>query len=177
MKPISHYLVALFCGAVVAGCATTPPELRGEFTDIAPDKVADEHLGEPVRWGGRLLDIRPERERTCFEILAFPLDRNARPLTASEPGGRFIACRPGFTDPAALTDRDRVTVTGEITDFKERAIGDYDYVFPVVSAAHVQIWPQVVELEPRYHDRFYDPHWRHDPFYGAIPRYRRIPPP
>ncbi len=171
MSCARRYAIGILFATLLAGCATTPESLRGEFADIDAADASTEDIGASVRWGGRLLDVLPERERTCFEILALPLDANARPIVGGGASHRFLACRDGFLDPAAFP-RDRlITVTGELAEFSERPIGDYDYRYPVLAADPIYLWAALPDPIYRYHD----PYWRHDPIHGAVPRYRRIP--
>jgi len=154
---------------LLAACASTPQALRGDFPGPEPATASDSSIGQSVRWGGRLLEVRPEANRTCFEILALPLDDTAQPQQGAEPGRRFLACRDGFVDPAAFPVDRLVTVTGRLARFVTRAIGGYDYRYPVVSVRVIHLWPK--PLEPRAYPAapwYYDP-WYHDPWY---PRFR-----
>lgn len=143
---------------LVSSCASMPPALRGDYPGPAPAAAGDDDIGTRVRWGGRLLEVRPEAERTCFEILALALDGRARPAADASPGHRFLACRDGFVDPAAFPPQRQVTVTGTLEGFVTRAIGAYDYRYPVVRTEVIHLWPRPVE--PRAY-----PPWRYDPWY------------
>ena len=163
-------ITALVLGAALSGCASTPDELRGDYTGPEPAKATDEDIGINVRWGGRLLEVQPRRERTCFEILARELDDIARPLeSSSPPGRRFLACRDGFDDPASYPADSDITVVGEINGFETRPIGDYDYRYPVIRPEAVHVWPErrTVDPSPLPPPRWwYDPYWRYPPYYS-----------
>jgi len=154
-------MMALF--AAVAGCATTPEALRGDFAALQPAGATQRNVGERVRWGGRLLAVRPEQERTCFEILSQPLDDTGRPRSDAAPGRRFIACRQGFADPAAFPEERPITVTGRLEGFRDRRIGEYDYRFPLIEAQAVHLWAAPRKPDP------YPPPWGYDPFWGPYP--------
>lgn len=156
-----YSLAALLACTAIAGCASTPEALRGDFAHLAPAAASGRDLGTRVRWGGTLLEVRPEAEQTCLEILSRPLSDTGRPDHTAEAGRRFLACRPGFTDPAALPAERLVTVTGELSGFRERRIGEYDYRYPVVTARAVHLWPRPVERSAAYPP----PYWYRDPFY------------
>ena len=95
-----------------------------------------------MRWGGRIVAVEPQPNSTCFEMLSMPLDAYGRPRWASdEIGGRFIACRAGFYDPAVFEKNREVTFTGRIGGYENRKIGGYDYRFPRVDADVVYLWP------------------------------------
>lgn len=162
-------MTALVLGAALSGCASTPDELRGGYTGPEPAEATDDDIGTAVRWGGRLLAVQPQRDRTCFEILARQLDDAARPIeSSSRPGRRFLACRDGFDDPAAWPADSDITVVGEISGFETRPIGDYDYRYPVLRLDAAHLWPErrTVDPSPMPPPRWwYDPYWRYSPYY------------
>lgn len=162
-----HRGARLACTALLAAlagaCASTPPALRGDYPGPAPAAADDADRGARVRWGGRVLEVHPEAERTCLEILSLPLDGRARPDVGAAPGRRFLACRDGFVEPAAFPRERHVTVTGTLERFVTRAIGGYDYRYPVVRADVLHLWPRPLEPRP-YPPWAYDPwhpHFRH----------------
>lgn len=155
----------------LAGCASVPEPLRGDFESLQPSAAADDDIGTRVRWGGRLLDVTPERERTCFEILASPLDRVARPRSEDASGRRFLACRDDFIEPAGFPEGRLITVTGTLTGFEQGSVGDYDYRYPVISLSGVYLWSDRVEQRYRDPYPYHYPYWRYDPFYRPPPRY------
>lgn len=167
--------IALGVALIATGCAGPPKALEGEFSALGPDTATEADRGTSVRWGGRLLDVRPERERTCFEILSLPLGSNARPDTDATHGRRFLACRDGFADPAAYPEERLLTVTGRLTGFERRQIGDYEYRYPVVQVRSSHLWARVRPHQDPYPRRlnpwWYDPYpWGPHPY--GDPRFR-----
>ncbi|MGY0558264.1 MULTISPECIES: Slp family lipoprotein [unclassified Lysobacter] len=129
--------------ALLASCATQPMPLQGEFAQVSPrDATTADRTGALVRWGGRIVQVEPESNRTCFEMISTRLTVQARPYWATDDvGGRFIACREGFYDPALFQVNREVTFTGRIDGYETRRIGEYDYRFPRVAADVVYLWP------------------------------------
>lgn len=129
--------------AALAGCATHPRPLQGAFAPITPrDATTADATGQLVRWGGRIVQVEPQPDRTCFEMISTRLDVYGRPFWASDDtGGRFIACRQGFYDPALFERNREVTFTGRVAAYENRRIGQYDYRFPRVEADVVYLWP------------------------------------
>lgn len=129
--------------ALLAACANEPQPLQGQFAQITPRQAAQgDSTGAVVRWGGRIVDVEPQTNRTCFEMISTRLGTFARPYWASDDtGGRFIACRTGFYDPAVFEKNREVTFTGRVSGYQSRKIGGYDYRFPVVEADIVYLWP------------------------------------
>ena len=136
-------LTALAATVLLAACASQPRPLQGEFAPFTPREAAEsDRTGAVVRWGGRIVQVEPQPDSTCFEMIATRLGVTARPYWASDDtGGRFIACRTGFYDPAVFEKNREVTFTGRISGYEMRKIGGYDYRFPRVDADVVYLWP------------------------------------
>ena len=135
--------VACVASVLLAACATQPKPLQGDFNPITPrDAAQQESTGAVVRWGGRIVQVEPKENRTCFEIISTRLTASGRPYWAEDDtGGRFIACRDGFYDPAIFEKNREVSFTGRIDGYENRRIGGYDYRFPHVAADVVYLWP------------------------------------
>lgn len=129
--------------ALLTACATQPKPLQGAFTPLTPaDATANDSTGAVVRWGGRIVAVEPQSNSTCFEMISTRLGSSGRPYWATDDtGGRFIACRSGFYDPALFEKNREVTFTGRISGYENRRIGEYDYRFPKVDADVVYLWP------------------------------------
>ena len=130
--------------ALLAACASQPVPLQGEFTAITPQQAIDrDSTGAMVRWGGRIVQVEPQPNRTCFEMISTRLDTYGRPYWATDDiGGRFIACRAGFYDPAVFEVNREVTFTGRLAGHENRSVGGYSYRFPLVDADVVYLWPK-----------------------------------
>jgi outer membrane lipoprotein len=128
---------------LLSACASAPQPLQGSFIEISPrDAVDHDATGSMVRWGGRIVGVEPQTNRTCFEMISTRLSEYGRPYWATDDvGGRFIACRNGFYDPALFEQNREVTFTGRIDGYENRHIGGYDYRFPRVEADVVYLWP------------------------------------
>jgi len=112
--------------ALIAACVSQPQPLQGQFATITPRQAADhDSTGAGVRWGGRIVEVEPGQNRTCFEMLATRLD----------------VCRSGFYDPALFQKNREVTFTGHVDGYENRRIGGYDYRFPHIAADVVYLWP------------------------------------
>lgn len=128
---------------LLAACATQPQPLQGQFDPITPRAATErDSTGALVRWGGRVVQVEPQTNRTCFEMISTRLGSDGRPYWASDDvGGRFIACRTGFYDPALFEKNREVTFTGRIDGYQTRKIGGYEYRFPQLAADVVYLWP------------------------------------
>ncbi len=132
------------CASLLAACATQPTPLQGAFDPITPrDASATDSTGAAVRWGGRIVSVEPQQNRTCFEMISTMLNSSGRPYWGSDDtGGRFLACRTGFYDPAVFEKNREVTFIGRLAGYENRRIGQYDYRFPRVEADVVYLWPE-----------------------------------
>jgi outer membrane lipoprotein len=159
-------VVVLALAFLTAGCARPPHVLRGSFAPLSPrDVQARGAVEERVRWGGKIVNTTPGKDQTCFEILSKPLDGAARPVDTDETYGRFVACAPGFYDPAVYAPGREVTVVGTVAEPMTRTVGDYEYKFPVVKAETVYLWRKREERMV-YYDPWDDPFWGPYPFWG-----------
>ncbi|MEP6633426.1 MAG: Slp family lipoprotein [Luteimonas sp.] len=139
----SRPLIAACFILALAACASQPKPLQGDYMQLTPREAADrDATGSVVRWGGRIVRTEPLENRTCFEMISTRLDVYGRPYWAeNDTGGRFIACRPGFYDPAIFKNNREITFTGRVAGYENRRIGQYDYRFARVDADVVYLWP------------------------------------
>ena len=155
----------------LGACATIPEPLTtgGPFADVTPLQAqSDDYQGERVRWGGMILQARPESSQTCFEVMGLSLDRRAEPNESDSSLGRFIACARGFFEPTLYTNGRYITFTGNIDGIETRKVGDYEYGFPRLAADGVVLWPKRRDvIYVPYPDPFWGPYWPYyrRPFY------------
>ena len=141
-------LFPIVLALALAGCASTPQPLQGQFSTLMPDEAAERQAaGEHVRWGGRVVRVEPQAARSCFEIVGFPLDAAGRPLRPDHSEGRFLACRAGFYDPEVFKSGREVTITGVVEGFETRKVGDYDYHYARVAAEAIYLWPERKDVD------------------------------
>lgn len=94
--------IFIICPFLLAvGCASNPPCLTSIGTSFITPSVASatgKYVGKPAQWGGTLLDTHHFKDRTEFEMIAYPLDGCGRPHVGFGPTGRFIIVHPRFLD-------------------------------------------------------------------------------
>jgi len=162
----------------LSACMTPPPQLaKGPFQNLTVAQAQRHDLsGGRVRWGGTIASVSVGKSDTCFDIVSHPLNDEARPIGRDETSGRFIACVRGFYDPTVYAEGRDVTVAGTLESPVTKKIGERDYLYPLVKAEVVYLWPR----RPRYraysypyygyypyYDPFVDPFWY--PFWGPWP--------
>lgn len=133
-------LAALLIVAGLAGCAT-PPLAPTSGPAMVPRAVAVDNLpaGEQL-WGGVIVRIDNLQELTRLEVVSYPL-RQQEPQTGRMTDGRFLLEVPGFLDPVDFRTGRRVTARGLVERTEAGRIGEVDYVFPVLVASEVHLWP------------------------------------
>lgn len=152
-KRLAATAMLAFAGALLAACATHPAPLQGDYLNLTPQQAATgNHAGAMVRWGGRVIAVDPQSDRTCFTMLSAYLDSQGRPYREQDgSGGRFLACRAGFYDPAVFTPDREVTFAGRISGYEDAQIGGYSYRMPRVDADVVYLWPERSDTEVILH--------------------------
>lgn len=175
-------VLALLTLGAFTGCASNVPlEIREPVAD-APSvadagRLPDQFEGRAVRWGGTIVAVHNEAQDTLVELLARDLGSSGRPRETDASQGRFLVRVKGFLDPGIYArDRD-VTVRGTIVGREQRLIGERPYLYPVVEADTVYLWPEYESYYVRpgpYYDPFF-PGWY--PYRYGWPRYRPYFPP
>ena len=60
----------VMAGLLLSACTTIPEQLNGDYGPLVPKDASEKNLETAVRWGGAILETRPENDYTCFEILS-----------------------------------------------------------------------------------------------------------
>jgi outer membrane lipoprotein len=170
-RPTRITLLALLSGLTISACTTVPEQLEGEYTNLDPQNTREGDLQTSIRWGGVILETRPESNHTCFEILSRRLEKSMRPADTDKSDGRFIACKPGFYDPEVFEKNREVTVVGKLIHIDVRKVGDFDYNFPVVDIEFMSLWPERRQAIYYNHWGGYSPYYWNYPYYGHRYRY------
>jgi outer membrane lipoprotein len=88
--------VLLLALVMLAACMRPPRPIAGDFPPVqVTDVQGGAHVGERVRWGGIIVETRPEQDQTCFQIVSLPLDARARRASST---GRTAASRRARRD-------------------------------------------------------------------------------
>ena len=142
-----RYLIILSLSlALLYGCATGP---RYETEGVAVDLVPAEVVASPgvyrdarVIWGGMIVATRNLPDYTEMEVLGYPLGGTQRPDMSRTAQGRFLVRQPGYLEEVDYRQGRRVTVTGRLGENVEGQVGEAPYVYPVVQADDIHLWPR-----------------------------------
>lgn len=128
------------------GCASTPifdtSKVDSSITPTLVLEDSSDNLGKTALWGGTILTTQNLKDFTQIEILAYPLDSSQRPDLNEKPLGRFIIRNPGFLDPISFSQGQSISVLGEVGQNQTATIGESAYVYPVINALQVNLWPE-----------------------------------
>jgi outer membrane lipoprotein len=152
---------------MAAGCASQPSSIAmAVVDDISLAQVradSQTYTGSTVRWGGIVTEVENKSDRTWVFVVARALKDKEKPVSDSSSEGRFVASFEGFVDPMVYREGRPLTVVGNIEGSVVRAIGDYDYRFPIVNVRDSHLWP-----DPDKKPRVYyapPPYWYYDMYY------------
>jgi outer membrane lipoprotein len=162
------YLTVILLG--LGGCASKlPPGIaQAPQKAVAARQVQQSpevYQAARVRWGGEVLEVVNTEETTDVLILGRPLEKDGEPADDVSIDARFIARFPGFQEPSAFPEGQRMTVSGKLLGVEQRLVGEYSYPYPVVEVEEFHRWK-----ERRQHDDY--PYY-YSPYYGwgAYPGY------
>lgn len=140
---------------LLSGCVTVPADIRGttdtpqmnlQVVQGAPQL----YVGQESRFGGKVVSVTNEQNKTKLEIATVPLDEGARPILGAASVGRIHAYVNGFVDPVDLRGQ-LVTVVGPITGAEKGTIGQSSYNFITVDVNSYKRWhlSQQVVMPPQ----------------------------
>lgn len=160
------------CILLLVGCSTLPPTIRNsppgnpKLAEVRRNITA--YKGAQVRWGGIIMSVENEAEKTWIQVLHKRLNGHGRPRDVQESEGRFLMWTDGFLDPGIYAEGVEVTVFGELEGQAERIIGNHALTLPVIKAREHLLWkdydrtryypsPAFYDYYPPYD--YYDGYW------------------
>ncbi len=160
-------LAPLLVLPIAAGCASKPSSIAlAVVDDVSLAQVradGDDYNGSTVRWGGIVTEVENKADRTWVFVVARALKDNEKPEKDSSSEGRFVASFDGFVDPTVYKQGRPLTVVGSIDGSTVRAIGEYDYRFPIVIVRDSHLWPDPDKTPRVYYAP--PPYWYYDMYY------------
>lgn len=131
---------------LLSACATAPPTFNtaGVNRALTPQGIAaspQPAIGSSVQWGGIIQGITNLKDSSEVEVLAYPLDVNARPQSVSDPLGRFILRQAGYLEPGSYSRGRQLTVVGTVTGTRAGQVNESDYNYPLIDARQLHLWP------------------------------------
>ena len=134
-----------FLGWAMIGCASGVSKAsramvtyKGSFKEL--QAAPDQHRGQVVMLGGRIVETVPSETGTEITVLQLPLGISDKPSLDKPSEGRFLIVSPEFLDPAAYPKLILITVVGEVTGHTVRPVGEYPYTMPVLRPIEIKQW-------------------------------------
>jgi outer membrane lipoprotein len=142
------FVVATLVTLLAAGCASTPfpdDRVRGVDRSLALGVLRASpaaHRGARVMLGGEVVATVPKPGATEIEVLSRRLSATSVPESGDRSDGRFLVRTAKFLDPAIYARGRRLTVLGTVTGTEERPIGTLPYLYIVIEADDMKLWPK-----------------------------------
>jgi outer membrane lipoprotein len=157
---------------LVGGCASNP---ASSISSAVVDDVAlvqvqhdtERYTDSIVRWGGIITEVDNKADRTWVLMVARALVDDEKPIADGASDGRFIASFQGFIDPLVYKPGRPLTVVGRVEGSTVRAIGEYEYRFPIIEVRDSHLWSEPSKTRVYYPP---PPFWYYDmPYYYPYP--------
>jgi outer membrane lipoprotein len=159
------------------GCAPVlSKQLRQEAEPPIPfaelQQAPDTYKGRVVILGGYILETANDPNGSRLTILETPLDSRNRPSSPDLTRGRFLVRTKKFLEPEVYSKDRAITVGGKVEGFRQEPLGNRSYVYPLIGAQEIYLWPEKYKYVGPYYPYFYDPWYGpwYDPWY--YPWYR-----
>ncbi len=167
--------VAVFLLPACAGQSIIPLDIEKHvdatlsFTQVKEEPAS--HQGKVIVLGGEILDATRLKERTRLTVLQLPTGRDYTPtMDRTKSQGRFLAFQTEFLDPATVPNGTRITIVGKITGATTELLDEMDYTYPTVAIEFLKVWPETMQLPPRYgrygFPYYGNPSWYAGPYWG-----------
>lgn len=146
----------VFFVVILAGCASGLSQQSlskvtntGTFPELQenPNRFVD----EIVLFGGKILETNTAPASSELVILQMPLNNSNRPENPDQSKGRFLVRSEQFLDPAIYQKGALLSVVGIVKGGQTRAIGGLNYVYPILEAVEIKLWPEIDPGYPRVH--------------------------
>jgi outer membrane lipoprotein len=155
----SGYILFVFFIVFLLGCATgisrqsrSRVTYAGTFTEL--QKTPDNYKDEIIMLGGKILETNVSSTLSQLTVLQIELDNNGRPVNLDQSHGRFLVQSKQFLDPAIYQKGILLTLVGRLKGSEVRAIGGFDYVYPLLEPIEIKLWPMEILTQPRFHFGF-----------------------
>ena len=149
LSGICLVLLILGCATGISRQGRSQITYQGSFAEL--QTASDEHKGEAVMLGGRVLKTEAHESSSEIVVLQLPLDSSNRPKDGDDSDGRFLIRSEQFMDPAIYQQWRLLTVVGKVSGKEVRSIGGFEYVYPVLEAIELKPWPWGRKTSPSFH--------------------------
>ena len=135
-------LVAGLMIAAISACSSYPVQQQSVTPARLSSNPDPELKGTELIWGGEIISVKNETDRTLLEILAYPLNSSGEAVAGRASTGRFLADRKGYLEPREYKPGRRVTVKGIFLGYKDGEVDGTFYRYPALEARALTLWPE-----------------------------------
>ncbi len=138
---------------LLSGCAATPLNSDSVSVQLSPEEITADPTSAKgtVIWGGVIVSSTNLVDRTQFEVLAYPLDRQQRPNTRRKSLGRFLLQSPDYIETENYAPGRELTAIGTLQGLTKGEVGEASYEYPTVTLNDVHLWhPDNSHEKPRF---------------------------
>jgi len=155
----SGYVLFVFFIIFLMGCAygisqqsRSKVTYAGTFSEL--QKTPYIYKDEIIMLGGKILETNVSSTLSELTVLQLALDNNDRPVNLDQSHGRFLVQSKKFLDPAIYQKGILLTLVGKLKGSEVRAIGEFDYAYPLLEPIEIKLWPMEILTQPRFHFGF-----------------------
>jgi outer membrane lipoprotein len=155
IKRASHIL-GIFLVMLVVGCAAgisqqsrSKVTYMGTFLEL--QKTPDAYVSEVVMLGGEIVETKVSTTSSELTVLQLALGTSGRPVNLDQSEGRFLVRSEQLFDPVIYQKGMLLTVVGILKGSSVRAIGGFDYTYPLVEAIEIKLWSKEGQTQPIFH--------------------------
>ena len=148
--------LAVFLVTVLAGCASGISQqslakvtYTGSFSEL--QKNPNQFIDQIVLFGGKILEVNIAPTSSELIVMQMPLNNSNRPQNSDQSKGRFIIRSQQFLDPALYQKGSLLSAVAIIKGSQTRAIGGFNYVYPLLEAIEIKLWQGDDWGRPRIH--------------------------
>jgi outer membrane lipoprotein len=135
---IASILCLAGCASVISNQSLSLVDRGVSFTELR--KSPDRYIGRNLLLAGEIVGVGNSIEGGELELVQFAADENGEITDTANSGGRFIARKAEFLDPAVYRTGLLVTLVGEVQGKINMLIGDVDYTYPVLTIREIHLW-------------------------------------
>ncbi|MHB8743734.1 MAG: Slp family lipoprotein [Sulfuricaulis sp.] len=136
----------MLMGMLLIDSCTTAYDIGNADPRVTPVEVTKDVAGmlnHTVAWGGLIIASKNLEDKSELELVGYPLDSEHRPNHDARSIGRFLVIQPGYLETADFAPGRLITVVGTVMETRTDAVGQTKYVYPVVIASKLHLWPKL----------------------------------
>jgi outer membrane lipoprotein len=129
-----------------AACAPAVSRESMELVDPAVTfeelvREPDRHVGRYLLLGGAIVSVRSREEKGSeLEVVQHPVDHRGRITDTNRSAGRFILKDDTFRDSSIYRPGKLITVVAQVEGSRTGHIGEFDYLYPVLTVHELRLW-------------------------------------